>query len=134
MESHLKHLLKKYNLIIKYGPTYGKGYIVRTPDGYPDLLVVKEGLSDAETEKVILHEIGHAENDNNVCGSYKDDYTARVCSEHGANSFLIHERIKEYINLGYDAMNANYVNLAESIGVNDFSTVKYELSKYLTLE
>lgn len=64
MDSHLKRLLKKYNLKIQFGPTHGDGCIVETPDGYPNLLVVKEGLSDEQMEKVILHELGHAENDD----------------------------------------------------------------------
>lgn len=55
MDSHLKRLLKKYNLKIQFGPTHGDGCIVETPDGYPNLLVVKEGLSDEQMEKVILH-------------------------------------------------------------------------------
>ena len=49
MDSHLKRLLKKHHLIIKYGPSHGNGYIVRTPNGYPNLLSVKESLSDEET-------------------------------------------------------------------------------------
>ena len=52
MESHLKHLLKKYDLVIRYGPTHGEGYIVRTPDGYPNLIIVQDNLTDEETEKV----------------------------------------------------------------------------------
>lgn len=130
MDSHLKHLLKKYNLVIKYGPTHGKGYIVRTPDGYPNLLVVKDNLTDEETEKVILHEIGHAENDSDVIGDYKTDDRARSSSEHKANKFMISEKIKEYVSLGYDTMNANYVNLADCLGTKDYWEVREQLAKY----
>lgn len=130
MESHLKYLLKKYNLVIKYGSTHGKGYIVRTPDGYPNLLVVKENLSDEETEKVILHEVGHAKNDDDVIGDYKTDTRARGSSEHKANSFMISEKIKEYASLGYDTMNANYVNLADCLGTKDYWEVREQLAKY----
>lgn len=52
MDSHLKRLLKKYNLKIQFGPTHGDGCIVETPDGYPNLLVVKEGLLDEQMEKL----------------------------------------------------------------------------------
>lgn len=132
MENHLKHLLKKYDLVIRYGPTHGEGYIVCTPDGYPNLLVVKENLTDEEAEKVILHEIGHAENDSDVIGDYKTDTRARGSSEHKANSFMISEKIKEYASLGYDIMNVNYINLADSLGTKDYLEVKQELAKYIT--
>lgn len=130
MESHLKHLLKKYNLKIKYGPTHGNGYIIRTPNDYPNLLVVKENLSDEETEKVILHEIGHAKNDDNVVGDYKTDTRAHDCCESGANRFMVSEKIKEYVNMGYDTMNANYINLADCLGTNNYWEVREELLKY----
>lgn len=130
MSSHLKRLLKKYNLVIKYGPSHGKGYIVRTPDDYPNLLVVKENLSDEETEKVILHEIGHAENDDDVIGDYKTNGRAHDCCESKANHFMISEKVKEYANLGYDTKNANYVNFADSLGVKNYGEVREELAKY----
>lgn len=130
MESRLKHLLNKYNLVIEYGSTHGKGYIVRTPHGYPNLLIVKENLTDDETERVILHEIGHAENDSDVIGDYRTNSRARNASEHKANSFMISEKIREYVSLGYDTMNANYVNLADCLGTKDYYEVKEELAKY----
>lgn len=130
MSSHLKRLLKKYHLLIKYGPTHGNGYILRTPDGYPNLLVVKENLSDFETEKVILHEIGHVENDVDVVGDYKTNKRAHDCSESKANQFMISEKVKEYANLGYDTMQANWLNLAKDIGTQNYWLVREELLKY----
>ena len=130
MESHLKHLLKKYNLVIKYGPTHGKGYIARTPDGYPNLLVVKENLSDEETEKVILHELGHAEADDDTQKDYKDNPITRICCESGAKNFVVHEQIKKYIDLGNDVTSANWLNLAKYIGTDNYYLVQEELLKY----
>ena len=130
MENHLKHLLKKYNLVIKYGPTHSKGYIVRTPDGYPNLLVVKENLSDEETEKVILHELGHAEADDDTQKDYKDNPITRICCESGANNFVVHEQIKKYIDLGNDVSSANWLNLAKYIGTDNYYLVQEELLKY----
>ena len=130
MESHLKHLLKKYNLVIKYGPTHGKGYIVRTPDGYPNLLVVKENLSDEETEKVILHELGHAEADDDTQKDYKDNPITRICCESGAKAFVVHEQIKKYVDLGNDVASANWLNLAKYIGTDNYYLVQEELLKY----
>ena len=130
MDSHLKRLLKKYNLKIQYGPSHGKGYIVKTPDNFPDLLIVKENLSDKETERVILHEIGHAKNDKYVVGNYQTNPRAHDCSEHKANNFIVSEKVKEYANLGYDTMNANWLNLAQYIGTDNYLLVREELLKY----
>ncbi|MCZ3508291.1 ImmA/IrrE family metallo-endopeptidase [Lactobacillus gasseri] len=131
MDSHLKYLLKKYNLHLQYGPSHEKGCIVRTPAGLPDLLMVKEGLSDEETEKVILHEIGHAKNDPSVVGDYKYIGSAHSCSEYGANNFMVHEKIKQFIALGNEPDEANYINIAVSPGISNFDEVREELLKYV---
>ncbi len=130
MENHLKHLLKKYDLVIRYGSTHGEGYIVRTPDGYPNLLVVKENLTDEETEKVILHEIGHAEADDDTQKDYKDNPITRICCESGAKKIVVHEQIKKYIDLGNDVSSANWLNLAKYIGTDNYCLVQEELLKY----
>ncbi|RVU69837.1 MULTISPECIES: ImmA/IrrE family metallo-endopeptidase [Lactobacillus] len=132
MSSRLKQLLRKYHLEIKYGPTHGKGYIVKTPKGFPNLLIVKENLSDEETEKVILHEIGHAEHDKEIVGDYRTDARAHDCCESKANNFMISEKVKEYAELGYDTLNANWLDLAKEIGTQDYWLVREELSKYIT--
>lgn len=131
MDSHLKDLLEKYNLFLQYGPSHGKGCIIKTPEGKPDLLVVKEGLSDDETEKVILHEIGHAKNDDSTHKDYKYSYVSRLLCEDGADEFLIEEKVKEFVSLNNEPTDANYVNLAKSIGTNNYLKVKYELERYI---
>ena len=130
MESHLKHLLKKYDLVIRYGPTHGEGYIVRTPDGYPNLIIVQDNLTDEETEKVILHELGHAEADDDTQKDYKDNPITRICCESGAKNFVVHEQIKKYIDLGNDVSSANWLNLAKYIGTDNYYLVQEELLKY----
>lgn len=131
MDSHLKYLLKKYNLHLQYGPSHEKGCIVKTPDGFPDLLMVKEGLSDEETEKVILHEIGHAKNDDYSHRDYKYSYVTRVVCEDCADDFVIKERIRQFIAHNNEPSQANYVNLAHSIGTNDYDKVRSELLRYI---
>lgn len=130
MKSHLKHLLKKYDLVIRYGPTHGEGYIVRTPDGYPNLIIVQDNLTDEETEKVILHELGHAEADDDTQKDYKDNATTRLICESGAKAFVVHEQIKKYVDLGNDVASANWLNLAKYIGTDNYYLVQEELLKY----
>ena len=131
MNSRLKELIKKYRVEVNFIPLERNGYLLRGKNGKPNLVFVNSKLSEKEAKEVIIHELGHLKHDHELAKSYKDNYKSRICSEHGANGFLIHERVKEYVDLGYDAMTANYVDLAKGIGVTDFSRVKYELSKYL---
>nr|DAV22918.1 MAG TPA: IrrE protein [Caudoviricetes sp.] len=131
MNSHLSELLKEYNLAIKFLPTHGQGFLARTKGNIPDQIVVSENLSDEQIEKVILHEIGHAKNDSSVVGDYKYIGSAHSCSEYGANNFMVHEKIKQFIALGNEPDEANYINIAVSLGISNFDEVREELLKYV---
>lgn len=102
-------------------------------DGYlvNGVVFVRENLSDEQIEKVILHEIGHAKNDPSIVGNYKYIGSAHSCSEHGANNFMVHENIKQYVALGNEPDEANYVNIAVGLGINNFDEVREELLKYV---
>lgn len=130
MSDRIKHLLNKYHLKIVYKDIESNGYIVHTSESYPDFLFIKEGLSDEQTEKVILHELGHAENDDKTQSDYKTNYTTRLHSECGANSFVVHEQIKKYVDLGNDVASANWLSLAKYIGTDNYWLVQEELLKY----
>lgn len=131
MNSHLSELLKEYNLAIKSLPTHGQGFLARTKGNIPDQIVVSENLSDEQIEKVILHEIGHAKNDSSVVGDYKYIGSSHSCSECRANNFMIHEKIKQYVALGNEPDEANYVNIAVSLGISNYDEVREELLKYV---
>lgn len=62
--------------------------------------------------------------------NYKTDYATRLSCESGANSFVVHEQIKKYIDLGNDASNANWLSLAKYIGTDNYCLVQEELLKY----
>lgn len=113
-----------------YLPTHGEGYLVRTKGTVPDIIVVDEKLSDQKIENVIFHEFGHYKHDKDVIGNYENDVRARDCSENNADCYMISKKVKEYIDLGYDAITANYVNLADSLGTQNYWKVKEELEKY----
>ena len=132
MDSNLKKLLKRSNLGLAYLPIHSKGYLLRTKGDKKDYIIINESLSEEETEKVVLHEIGHYEHDNEVMGSYKTNLRTRDISEHEANKFMLHQRIKNYLNNGYEPVNINYINLADSLGTKDYLEVKQELAKYIT--
>ena len=92
-----------------------------------DYIIVNKNLSDEETERVILHEVGHYKHDNEVVGSYTHNLRSRDMCEHESNKFMIHQKIKNYLNKGYDLVTINYVNLADSLGTKDYFEVKEEL-------
>lgn len=130
MDSNLKRLLKRNNLGVAYLPTHSPGCLVRTKGNKKDYIIVSENLSEEEAEKVILHEIGHYEHDNEVLGSYTHNLRSRDISEHEANKFMIHQKIRSLLGEGYDPITFNYVNLADSLGTKDYFEVKEELEKY----
>ena len=130
MSDRIKDLLNEHHLKLVYKDIESEGYIVYMPDPCPDFVFVKDGLSDEETEKVILHELGHAEADDDTQKDYKDNPITRICCEGGAKNFVVHEQIKKYIDLGNDVSSANWLNLAKYIGTDNYCLVQEELLKY----
>lgn len=130
MSDRIKDLLNEYHLKLVYKDIESEGYIVYMPDPCPDFVFVKDGLSDEETERVILHELGHAEADDDTQKDYKDNPITRICCESGAKNFVVHEQIKKYIDLGNDVSSANWLNLAKYIGTDNYCLVQEELLKY----
>lgn len=130
MNDHITSLLKKYNLEVVYLPIFEKGYYIPTPNNHASLIIINEKLSDEEREQIILHEIGHVKNDDDK-HDYKSNYATRIYSENGANNFMVHEQVKKYIALGNDAYNANWLNVAKSIGTQNYLLVRNELLKYM---
>lgn len=131
MDERLNKMVKKHNAEVVFLPIEGNGYILRGTHGKLNQIIVNSSLSDEMSEKVILHEIGHLEHDQAASKHYKSDYVARISCEHGANCFLIQEKVKQFVEQGYDVFDANYVDLATSLGTDDYTSVKNELSKYL---
>lgn len=101
-----------------------KGYLVG------NVVFVKESLSDSQIEKVILHEIGHAKNDPDVIGD-KTNCSADTCRECGANRFMMEQKIKQYVAEGNEPDEANYANIAVSLGLSNLELVREELLKYV---
>ncbi|MBP2058634.1 hypothetical protein J2Z60_001822 [Lactobacillus colini] len=134
MDSKIKQMLKKHNLVPRYDDLDNEGYIIHTPDNYPDVILINQDATDEQIERVILHEIGHAINDSKVIGNYKNNYLTRLLCENNADDFMIKEKVKEYVALGNDVLSSNYVNLAQFLGTKNYHKVKLELSKYVKRE
>lgn len=134
LDTNVSKLLKKYKLKLEFAPLHCPGLIVHGKNGKPDVIVVNSKLNDDQVENVILHEIGHAKNDGDVLGDYQTNDSARSCSEHGANVFGIHEKIKQYFALGNDLDSANWLSIANALGTTDYFQVQEEIHKYALLE
>lgn len=44
---------------------------------------------------------------------------------------MVHEKIKQYVALGNESDEANYVNIAVSLGISNYDEVREELLKYV---
>lgn len=130
MDSRLKKLLDDNNLELVYLPLEYPGYLGRRKGNEPDIIFVNESLSESEVKEVIYHEIGHKLYDEDIPGSYKDDYLSHVRSEDLAEVFKAKMMVKDYANMGYEISTVNYVDLAHAIGTQDYKRIKHELAKY----
>lgn len=130
MDTELKRLLKESNIKLEFAPLHCPGLLVPGENNKPNVMIVNSSYDDEKAKNVILHELGHMIYDKDVQGDYKTDDCARSCSEHGANSFLIRERVKQYIALGNDLQTTNWLDFAKSIGTQDYFQVQEELNKY----
>lgn len=60
-------------------------------------IILKSELSKEEQILVLLHEIGHLINDENVPGSYNKHYAPRSKMENKANDFMLRELLYSYL-------------------------------------
>lgn len=60
-------------------------------------IILKSELSKEEQILVLLHEIGHLINDENVPGSYNNHYVPRSKMENKANDFMLRELLYSYL-------------------------------------
>lgn len=130
MDAKIKQLLKQLNIRLEFAPLHCPGLLVPGKNGKPNVMIINSSFADDQIENVILHELGHALNDKNVQGNYRCDDCAHTQSEYGANGFLIHEKVKQYFALGNDYASANWLNIAKSIGTQDYLQVQEELNRY----
>lgn len=130
MDTELKKLLKESNIRLEFAPLHCPGLLGHGKNSKPDVMIINSSYDDEQAKNVILHELGHMIYDKDVQGDYQTNDCAHTYSEHGANSFLIRERVKQYIALGNDLQTTNWLDFAKSIGTQDYFQVQEELNKY----
>lgn len=115
MNIRIKDLLKKYNAVLKYNDELHKNGFNIPVNPNLNIIVVKSNLKDEEIEQVILHELGHAVNDDKVVGSYKNYLVPRSKMEFKANDFMLKELLQSYIlTTNTDPTDINCVSFLES--------------------
>lgn len=97
MNSRITELLKEHNAVLKYSDSLHKNGFNVPINSELNMIIVKSSLSDEEVEQVILHELGHAANDNKVVGSYSNYLAPRYKMESKANDFMLKELLQSYI-------------------------------------
>lgn len=97
MNIRIKDLLRKYNATLVYNDDlHKKGFNIPI-NSTSNIIVVNSDLTDEEIEQVILHELGHSANDDEVIGSYKNYLVPRFKMESKANDFMLRELLEKYI-------------------------------------
>lgn len=104
-------LLKENNIkVVFLDDLNGKGlYIPKERT-----IILKSELSKEEQILVLLHEIGHLINDENVPGSYNNHYAPRSKMENKANDFMLRELLYSYLlTTGTEPADINCVSFLE---------------------
>ena len=93
MNNHIKNILDENHTLISFENNLDhKGYYIP----YIKMIVINNNLSEQEQEMIILHELGHALNNDESCKIYNSTYNNHSKEEWAANSFLIKELASEY--------------------------------------
>lgn len=127
MNSRINELLEKYNAVLEISDEIeNDGFCIETPD--INIIIVRSGLDTNHIEQVILHELGHVANDNDIIGKYKD-YIPRSQMEYKANFYMIEHTLETWCNandidlkdvncttfLSANNLSLNYIPIVETI-------------------
>lgn len=127
MNSRINELLEKYNAVLEISDEIeNDGFCIETPD--INVIIVRSGLDTNHIEQVILHELGHVANDNDIIGKYKD-YIPRSQMEYKANFYMIEHTLDTWCNtndidlkdvncttfLSANNLSLNYIPIVETI-------------------
>ncbi|WGN89004.1 hypothetical protein [Ligilactobacillus faecis] len=127
MNSRINELLEKYNAVLEISDEIeNDGFCIETPD--INVIIVRSGLDNNYIEQVILHELGHVANDNDIIGKYKD-YIPRSQMEYKANFYMIEHTLDTWCNtndidlkdvncttfLSANNLSLNYIPIVETI-------------------
>lgn len=127
MNSRINELLEKYNAVLEISDEIeNDGFCIETPD--INIIIVRSGLDTNHIEQVILHELGHVANDNDIIGEYKD-YIPRSQMEYKANFYMIEHTLDTWCNandidlkdvncttfLSANNLSLNYIPIVETI-------------------
>lgn len=117
MNSRINELLEKYNAVLEISDEIeNDGFCVETPD--INVIIVRSGLDANHIEQVILHELGHVANDNNIIGKYKD-YIPRSQMEYKANYYMIEHLLDTWCDVNnIELSDINYVAFLEANGLS----------------
>lgn len=97
MDLALEHKLKERNISVAYAQISEKGFITYYRGRY--VLFLKEGLSEACENEVVLHELGHYDHDGEIViyGNYKNNDRVRTVMENKANIAMLQKTLKNYL-------------------------------------
>lgn len=93
MNKRIEEIIEENHIIVSFENNLEhKGYYISKLR----MIVINSSLSEEEQFLVILHELGHALNNDESCKIYNSTYNNHSKEEWAANSFLIKELASEY--------------------------------------
>ena len=97
MDLELERQLKSLGIGVAYSSRLtDDGFFVRTDRG--NIIAIKEGLPEEKENEVVLHELGHYFNDNQIIGDYNSDDRVHYLMESNANQHMIKYSLQSYMN------------------------------------
>lgn len=94
LNSRINELLEKYNAVLEISDEIeNDGFCVETPN--INIIIVRSDLDSNHIEQVILHELGHVANDNDIVGEY-NDCVSRSQMEYKANYYMIEKLLDHW--------------------------------------
>ncbi len=117
MNSRINGFLKKYNAVLEISDEIeNDGFCVEMPD--VNVIIVRSDLDANHIEQVILHELGHVANDNDIVGKY-EDYVPRSKMEYKANYYMIEHLLDTWCDVNnIELSDINYVAFLEANGLS----------------
>lgn len=131
MDRRIKQIADELNVTIEYHPDLDRhGHYIAAIN----FIAIKEGLSELDEMRALLHELGHACKHHNNHVLYQQTFSLRSKMEAEADGFMIENLFDRYISLNsIDVKYMNYMKFIEDNKLNPNSEplVKQLIAKYL---
>lgn len=116
MDRRIKQIVDELNVTIEYHPNLDRhGHYIAAIN----LIAIKEGLTELEEMRALLHELGHACKHHNNYVLYQQTFSLRSKMEAEADGFMLEKLFNRYISIdGIELSHMNYMKFLEDNDLN----------------